>query len=92
MRLSKLLLTVLSIGFTCWAIADWGIKPASRDLCLRYSTPLENCTAYQNGFVISSISGYTAITSAGIWFAFQLFSFDPVLFSKQQNRDEEDEE
>ena len=86
MRLSNLTGAIFVVAFCIWAGADWGAKPALKDLCTQQSVQIENCEGYQTAFAVSSISGYTATTTAGIWFVLtQLLGIDPVLWSRSKS-------
>ena len=78
MRLSNITGTVFVVAFCIWAGADWGAKPALKDIC-----EVQNikCQEYQTAFTVSSIAGYTASSTAGIWFVLtQLLGINPVLW------------
>ena len=85
LRLSNLLGAIFVVSFCVWAGADWGAKPAMADICAEQKVQLENCEGYQTAFVVSSVSGYTASTTAGIWFVItQLLGINPVIWKTEE--------
>ena len=89
MRLSRVLKTLFLVSFIIWGLSDAVVKPVAKAACVSRSIPVEVCKTYQSGFVVSSVSGYTASTSFIVWLVVtQVLLINPVVLHKGRSENE----